>query len=112
LQNAQNALNHLYFQAQLSDLRARGKVEMFTLRPEETPGEPSMCTFDFNADAIGRAIRRGKEDAENNAEPRFERAPGEPLFEEVDFENITTKNVNCPCSQNTAANDTSVAGIK
>jgi hypothetical protein len=84
---------------------------MFTLRPEETPGEPSMCTFDFNAEAVGRAIRRGKEDAENTAEPRFERVPGEPLFEEVDFDNITTKNVDCPCSQNTA-NDATVAGIK
>ncbi|MCA1643641.1 MAG: patatin-like phospholipase family protein [Acidobacteria bacterium] len=108
-QNAQNAFNHLYYQAQLSDLRAHGKVEMFILRPEELRVEPSMCTFDFNPRAVQHAIERGAMDASNYVNPHFERVPGEPVFEVIDFQDITSKSVVCTCNTDVADGDASVA---
>jgi predicted acylesterase/phospholipase RssA len=111
-QNAQNAFNHLYYQAQLSDLRLHGKVEMFILRPEEgTEEEPGMCTFDFNPKAIKGAIDQGELDA-SGIKPRFERVHGEPVFEEIDFEESDVKNevAPCPCSNNPVPGDSSLAG--
>ncbi|HEX7176769.1 MAG TPA: patatin-like phospholipase family protein [Pyrinomonadaceae bacterium] len=113
-QNAQNALNHLYIQAQLSDLRAHGKVEMFILRPEETPEEPWMCTFDFNSDSISHAIRRGYDDAGMGTKPRFERVHGEPVFELVDYRNTADAvdaDNQCVCPEKPAANGEAVPNI-
>ena len=112
LQNAQNAFNHLYYQAQLSDLRAHGKVEMFILRPKEPrPGEPGMCTFDFNSDAIERAIGKGGQDA-SGIEPRFERVHGEPVFEEVDSADAGVNDEaapSSPCAINPAPGEETIA---
>lgn len=89
LGNTLNAFNHLYYQAQLLDARARGKVEIFTLRPTAStaPGKPDMCTFDFDPRMIDNAIRRGEKDA-GSVKPRFRREPGEPTFAEIGVESL------------------------
>jgi predicted acylesterase/phospholipase RssA/ABC-type phosphate/phosphonate transport system substrate-binding protein len=106
--NAMNAFNHLYYQAQLLDARARGKVEIFTLRPEpsDSDDEPDLCTFDFHSELVKKAIKRGYDDAKN-AKPRFSRGSGEPVFKEVGIEEFTERQIKCPCGQ-----DESVAAAR
>lgn len=100
LYNALNAFNHLYYQAQLLDARARGKVEIFTLRPEPSNSldEPDLCTFDFHGDLVEKAIRRGHNDA-MNTNPRFRRESGEPIFKQVGVDEFAERPVTCPCAQ-------------
>lgn len=110
-QNAMSAFNHLYFQAQLSDLRAHGKVEMFVLRPEGgTPDDPGMCTFDFNRKAIDRAIDRGRLDA-GGVRPRFARVRGEPVFRTITAggDGARSEEAPCPCTNSPAPADSAVA---
>jgi predicted acylesterase/phospholipase RssA/ABC-type phosphate/phosphonate transport system substrate-binding protein len=98
LYNALNAFNHLYYQAQLLDARARGKVEIFTLRPEpsESEDEPDLCTFDFHPKLVELAIDRGRDDA-IHMKPRFRRESGEPVLREVGVDEFTDRPVECPC---------------
>ena len=99
--NALNAFNHLYDQAQQLDARARGEVEIFTLRPEAAQRDdpPDMCTFDFTHDSISRAIARGRNDAQDEEQSRFERKQGEPVFRVVSFENTAEERVDCSGGQ-------------
>jgi len=85
--NSTIAFNHLYNQAQILDSRARGKVEIFTLRPlaSTSADKPDLSTFDFSADMIGPAIQRGLDDA-SSIQPHFHRAPGEPFFRTIGSE--------------------------
>jgi predicted acylesterase/phospholipase RssA/ABC-type phosphate/phosphonate transport system substrate-binding protein len=86
--NASIAFNHLYYQAQLLDSRARNKIQIFTLRPtaSKVADEPDLCTFDFSRDMIRIAIRRGYDDATNVSQPRFEREWGEPYLKDLGVE--------------------------
>ena len=83
------------------DARARGKVEIFTLRPTAARGgdPPDMCTFDFTEGSISRAIAQGRNDAQDEEQPHFERKHGEPVFRVVSFENTAEERVDCPGGQ-------------
>ncbi|MCA1629874.1 MAG: patatin-like phospholipase family protein, partial [Acidobacteria bacterium] len=92
LANSVTALNYLFSQAQLVDARSRGKVEIYSIRPQpphvddraaQPPSEienpcarktttvkkevsvagANLCTFDFTKELVGSAIRLGRTDA-------------------------------------------------
>jgi hypothetical protein len=74
---------HLHRQAQLLDARTRGRITIFSLRPEP----PHICVLDFASNLIRAAIDRGYGDARmthENGEPRFRKEPGAPAFIEIE----------------------------
>ncbi len=77
------AFRHLYLQAQLIDVRHKGRVAVFSLRPER----PSLCVMDFAGNLIADAIAQGYADARGAAPglpphpstaARFRKETGEP----------------------------------
>ena len=81
-QNVTSSVRHLHRQAQLLDMRSRGKVTIFTLSPEP----PHICIIDFADNLISASIDRGYRDARidaASATPRFQREFGAPVFVDV-----------------------------
>jgi len=92
--HAGNAFNFLFDQAQSTDTRERGKVEVFELAPSAPCDEwfdPSCADkkqkwldlFDFAKPLLQRAIIQGGKDVAGR-KPMFTRIPGPPAFVPVD----------------------------
>jgi predicted acylesterase/phospholipase RssA len=71
LQNIGSAFDHLFAQAQLTDVRSRQKVEIYTLRPDRE----ILKTLDFMPARIRRAIAQGEQDVEDGRFRQFSRPP-------------------------------------
>jgi predicted acylesterase/phospholipase RssA/ABC-type phosphate/phosphonate transport system substrate-binding protein len=71
--NAIDAFGYLYDQAQINDVRAKGNVAVFTLRPER----PLTALLDFGFHFADRAITSGERDARSR---RFVRQVASPYF--------------------------------
>ena len=87
LSNTATAFNLLYDEAQRIDRLARGKVQMFELRPRPPCGSTASPTahvtermdlIDFSPRLIDRAIEKGKRDAACPVPLPFRRVTGEP----------------------------------
>ena len=83
LQNAAGAFNHLYYQAQLVDARAREKepLVIFGLRPDP----PHLCMLDFADNLIAAAIEKGYREARGESpgmlgRRTFRKELGIPMF--------------------------------
>jgi predicted acylesterase/phospholipase RssA len=84
LQNSIDAFSHLYYQAQLADVRSKEKVVIFTLHPQP----PHICVLDFAGNLIDRAIDAGYREARGEMrelhatydQPNWQKSVGEPVF--------------------------------
>jgi predicted acylesterase/phospholipase RssA/ABC-type phosphate/phosphonate transport system substrate-binding protein len=83
LQNAGGAVEHLWLQAQQIDARKRGKVVIYSLRPEP----PHVCLLDFANNLVQKSIDKGYREARGEipgskltGQPRFRKELGEPHF--------------------------------
>jgi predicted acylesterase/phospholipase RssA/ABC-type phosphate/phosphonate transport system substrate-binding protein len=92
LTNAFTAFNLLYEEAQRVDRLARGKVQIFELRPRPRcgksadpgrPAEDALDLLDFDPWLIEGAIEKGDTDAKCKAPLPFRRVTGEPSFVEI-----------------------------
>lgn len=94
------AFSYLFYQAQQIDTLAKGKVEIYELRPAclECSGEKAyteqqaktlqfprynLDTFDFESTLVDFFSRKGENDAGSNEHARFRRITGEPRFREA-----------------------------
>jgi len=71
LQNLAMAFDHLFEQAQLTDLRSRQKTEIYLIRPQRE----ILKTLDFVPSLMRAAIKQGTEDAEKGEFMQFSRPP-------------------------------------
>jgi predicted acylesterase/phospholipase RssA/ABC-type phosphate/phosphonate transport system substrate-binding protein len=80
LDNSVDAFNYLFNRAQLTDARSRGKIEIFSIRPEPDPfaASPNLCTFDFDEFLMKDKIEEGWNDALLFDSPKFRRERGQP----------------------------------
>ena len=80
LDNSLDAFNYLFNRAQLTDARSRGKIEIFSIRPDSDPSadSPNLCTFDFDPDLMDGKIEEGLVDALQFDKPKFRRERGQP----------------------------------
>jgi predicted acylesterase/phospholipase RssA len=80
LDNSLDAFNYLFNEAQLTDARSRGKIEIFSIRPDsdDIAPSPSLCTFDFDPLLMGDKITEGWNDALRYDTPKFLRERGQP----------------------------------
>ncbi len=82
LRNLVSSAQHLHRQAQLLDVRSRGKIDIFTLAPEP----PHLCVIDFADNLVAASIDRGHREAAMDAAtgpPRFRKELGQPVFTDV-----------------------------
>ena len=79
LDNSLDAFNYLFNEAQLTDARSRGKIEIFSIRPDsdEKATSPNLCTFDFDESLMRDKITEGLNDALRYP-PKFVRQRGQP----------------------------------
>jgi len=82
LDNSLDAFNYLFNEAQLVDAHSRGKIEIFSIRPDvdDSKTDANLCTFDFDDSLMKGAIDKGLTDALNTDRPKFLRERGEPVF--------------------------------
>jgi hypothetical protein len=82
LDNSLDAFNYLFNEAQLVDAHSRGKIEIFSIRPDadDSTKDPNLCTFDFDDLLMKGAIDKGETDASDVENPRFLRERGQPIF--------------------------------
>jgi len=82
LDNSLDAFNYLFNEAQLVDAHSRGKIEIFSIRPDgdDASTDANLCTFDFDDSLMEGAIEKGWNDALNVDRPKFERRRGQPIF--------------------------------
>jgi predicted acylesterase/phospholipase RssA len=69
--NVGSAFDHLFAQAQLTDVRSRGKLEVFTLRPRQE----LLKTLDFIPSLIDKAIQQGRQDVDAGRFIQISRPP-------------------------------------
>ena len=100
IQNVLASFNHLHYQAQLIDIRAKGEIVVFSIAPKES----YLGLLDFSKYWIEKGINAGENDAsygitkesetlENDASygitkgsetPCFRKSLGKPFFTEVE----------------------------
>ncbi|MCB9853965.1 MAG: patatin-like phospholipase family protein [Phycisphaerales bacterium] len=81
LQNIGVAFDHLFAQAQLTDMRSRQRVEIYVLRPSQE----ILKTLDFIPEHLDRAINVGYDDATKGRFHQNSRAPVFEIFETRDM---------------------------
>lgn len=77
LDNLHVAFDHLFAQAQLSDVRSRSGVEIYTLQPQKT----ILNTFEFIPAFVTTAVETGRTDTKNG---RFLQYSRDPKMESLD----------------------------